>query len=135
MAAFSFYIVRVARAAPVRASCPCALPFLPQQADRQMSTSHRQKARRQLAWYTQTMSSQAQLSKYRYRRRLPHFQKADAALCVTSCTGARLNLPPEGRDLVLEHILREHGKRIRLYAAVVMPDHVHLEIARKSVES
>jgi REP element-mobilizing transposase RayT len=35
------------------------------------------------------------------------------------------------RDLVLEHCLREGGRaapapRIRLYAVVVMPDHVHL---------
>jgi REP element-mobilizing transposase RayT len=30
------------------------------------------------------------------------------------------------RSLVLQHCLHEHLKRIRLYAAVVMPDHVHL---------
>ena len=82
-------------------------------------------------------------AKYRYRRRLPHLQKADAALFVTFCAGARFVLPDLGRDLVLEHCLREGGlrplagegaratpplppPRIHLYAAVVMPDHVHL---------
>ncbi|HUK46248.1 MAG TPA: hypothetical protein VLW06_01605 [Terriglobales bacterium] len=33
------------------------------------------------------------LAKYRYRRRLPHLQKADADLFVTFCTGARAILP------------------------------------------
>ena len=83
------------------------------------------------------------LTKYRYRRRLPHLQKADAAVFVTFCTGGRLALPEAARDLVLDHCLREGGiqpfagegaratlvrptHRIHLYAAVVMPDHVHL---------
>lgn len=81
------------------------------------------------------------LAKYRYRRRLPHLQKADCDLFVTFCTARRV-LPAEARDLVLAHCLREGGvaesaafagggaratpKRIDLYAAVVMPDHVHL---------
>jgi REP element-mobilizing transposase RayT len=79
-------------------------------------------------------------AKYCYRRRLPHLQKADAALFVTFCTGAHLILPDWARDLVLEHCLREGGlrplagegaratlpSRIHLYAVVVMPDHVHL---------
>ena len=72
------------------------------------------------------MSSPTPLAKYRYRRRLPHLQKADTALFVTFCTAGRLPLPGEARELVLEHCLREHGMRIHLYAAVVMPDHVHL---------
>ncbi len=70
-------------------------------------------------------------------------QKADATVFVTFCTGGRLILPDGARDLVLEHCLRESGfqplagegaratqvratPRIRLYAAAVMPDHVHL---------
>ena len=62
--------------------------------------------------------------KYQYRR-LPHFQSSDAPLFVTFCAGSPLVLSKEARD-VLEHILREHGKRIDLFAAVVMPDHVHV---------
>ncbi len=85
------------------------------------------------------------LSKYRYRRRLPHLQKDDADLFITFCTGGRSVLPAEGRDLVLQHCLREGGilpidqdvarapspakslpHRLLLHAIVVMPDHVHL---------
>jgi REP element-mobilizing transposase RayT len=77
------------------------------------------------------------LAKYRYRRRLPHLQKADADLFITFCTGGPLVLSAPARDLVLEHCLREGGvarapspascpKRIHLHAVVIMPDHVHL---------
>jgi REP element-mobilizing transposase RayT len=78
------------------------------------------------------------LLKYKYRRRLPHLQKADAAVFVTFCTARRI-LPEPARDLVLSHCLREAGlrplaaeggrptqARIHLFAVVVMPDHVHL---------
>jgi len=87
----------------------------------------------------------ANLRKYRYRRRLPHLQKADADLFITFCTGARRVLPADARDLVFQHCLREGGilpmtqsvarapspakvllPRIALHAVVVMPDHVHL---------
>ena len=64
--------------------------------------------------------------KYQYHRRLPHFHKFDVPLFVTSCTGGPLVLPEKARDLVLDHCQRENGKRIDLFAAVVMPDHVHL---------
>ena len=66
------------------------------------------------------------LTKFRYRRRLPHLQKDDAPLFVTFCTGARIPLPDRARALVFEHCLREDTHRIYLYAAVIMPDHVHL---------
>jgi REP element-mobilizing transposase RayT len=86
------------------------------------------------------MSTSQTLAKYRYRRRLPHLQKADAGLFVTFCTDGRMVLPERARDLVLQHCLREAGTlvlagegarptpaaRVRLHAAVVMPDHVHL---------
>lgn len=63
---------------------------------------------------------------YQYRRRLPHFQKFDTPLFVTFCRLGRVPFPESARDLILQHCLFEHEKRIRLYAAVVMPDHVHL---------
>jgi REP element-mobilizing transposase RayT len=65
-------------------------------------------------------------AKYRYRRRLPHLQKSDCDLFVTFCTLGRACLPGPARDLVLAHCLREHGERVQLHAAVIMPDHVHL---------
>ncbi len=52
-------------------------------------------------------SNSAMVAKYRYRRHLPHLQKADADLFITFCTGGRRALPEEARDLVLEHCLRK----------------------------
>jgi len=63
---------------------------------------------------------------YEYRRRLPHYQNASSALFVTFRTFGRFVLPEPARDLVLRHCLYDHGKRIQLSAAVVMPTHVHL---------
>jgi len=89
--------------------------------------------------------SHAVLAKYRYRRRLPHLQRADADFFITFRT-ARIVLTPAARDLVLEHCLREGGvagggarstfePRIRLYAVVIMPDHVHLLLSpRRNLE-
>jgi REP element-mobilizing transposase RayT len=83
-------------------------------------------------------TSPTPLPKYRYRRRLPHLQKADADLFVTFCTAGPLVLPAAERDLVLEHCLREGGlrphagegaratPRMHLHAVVIMPNHVHL---------
>jgi REP element-mobilizing transposase RayT len=72
-----------------------------------------------------SMSSKSSpLAKYDYRRRLPNLQKSDAELFITFCTNRHLILSPNARDLVFEHFFCE--ARIRLLAAVVMPDHVHL---------
>jgi hypothetical protein len=49
------------------------------------------------------------LSKYRYRRRPPHIQKADVDIFVTFCTASRRALPEAARTLVLGHCLREGG--------------------------
>ena len=61
-----------------------------------------------------------------YRRRLPHYQSAAAPLFVTFGTFGRWTLPEAARDLVLRHCLHDHGRRIQLSIAVVMPNHVHL---------
>ncbi len=61
---------------------------------------------------------------YQYRRRLPHLQRADADLFITFRTNGPFVLPPEARDLVLQHCLREN--RIQLLVGVIMPNHVHL---------
>jgi REP element-mobilizing transposase RayT len=66
------------------------------------------------------------LARYAYRRRLPHLQKPDTPLFLTFRTGGPLVLPAEARDLVMEHCRREHGRRVYLIAAVIMPNHVHL---------
>ena len=63
---------------------------------------------------------------YEYRRRLPHYQNASGALFVTFRTFCKFILPDYARDRILKHCLYDHGKRIHLSAAVVMPIHVHL---------
>ena len=64
--------------------------------------------------------------KYTYRRYLPHYQKDNRALFITFSSWQRWTLPGIARDLTLESCLHANGKKCNLYAAVVMPDHVHL---------
>jgi REP element-mobilizing transposase RayT len=61
-----------------------------------------------------------------YRRNLPHFQGDGGPLYITFCTKDRWLLPESVRDKVLDHCLHDHGTKIHLHCAVVMPDHVHL---------
>ena len=63
---------------------------------------------------------------YEYRRRLPHFQKDEQALFVTFRKLTKDPFPSSARDIVLQHCLHDHGTKLFMYAAVVMPDHVHL---------
>jgi REP element-mobilizing transposase RayT len=65
-------------------------------------------------------------NRYEYRRRLPHFQKADRSIFITFRRGLRAPLPDHCRDEVLRCCLRGNGTRFHLHAAVVMPEHVHL---------
>ena len=61
------------------------------------------------------------------RRNLPHFERPWARYFVTFSTHERRQLAPEERDLVLKSVLYAHEHRqYQLYAACVMPDHVHL---------
>jgi REP element-mobilizing transposase RayT len=72
------------------------------------------------------VNSVEKASRYYYRRHLPPYQKADVTQFVTFRTYAHLILPEPARDLVLQHCFHDHGKRLLLTAAVVMPNHVHL---------
>ena len=63
-----------------------------------------------------------------HRRNLPHFERPWAKYFITFSTVARRELAPAERDIVLETILHDHTKAYTLYAAVVMPDHVHILI-------
>ena len=59
------------------------------------------------------------------RHHLPHWQQGGAYYSVTvRCL--RPELTPQSRQLVLETLRYDHGKRYELVAAVVMPDHMHL---------
>ncbi len=61
------------------------------------------------------------------RRNLPHFERPWAKYMVTFTTRERRQLTSPERDLVLKSVLHAHEHRqYQLYAACVMPDHVHL---------
>ncbi|HZV36102.1 MAG TPA: aminoacyl--tRNA ligase-related protein, partial [Verrucomicrobiae bacterium] len=61
------------------------------------------------------------------RRALPHFERPWAKYFVTFSTEGRKALSPKARDIVLKSLLFTHEqRRYELYAACVMPDHVHL---------
>ncbi len=61
-----------------------------------------------------------------FRRRLPHFERAWAIYAVTIGTKLRRCLSPEARTIVLNALRHFHKTRYELFAAGVMPDHVHL---------
>src|SRR5438270_5695450 len=61
------------------------------------------------------------------RRNLPHFERPWAKYMVTFSTRERYRLTSPERDIVLKSVLYAHQHRqYQLYAACVMPDHVHL---------
>ncbi|HSU85695.1 MAG TPA: alanine--tRNA ligase, partial [Chthoniobacterales bacterium] len=61
-----------------------------------------------------------------YKRRLTHFERPWAKYAITWSTHERRILSESERDLVLQTILHDRGKKYELYVACVMPDHVHL---------
>jgi 5-methyltetrahydrofolate--homocysteine methyltransferase len=61
------------------------------------------------------------------KRRLPHFERPWGKYAVAFSTFERRSLIAPERDLVLQSILTaQERNQIELYAACVMPDHVHL---------
>jgi RecG-like helicase/REP element-mobilizing transposase RayT len=62
------------------------------------------------------------------RRRLPHFEKPWAIYVVTIGTRSRRCLSPKARAIVLDALRHFHNKRYEMFAACVMPDHVHLVV-------
>ena len=63
------------------------------------------------------------------RRRLPHFERPWAKYHITFSTADRRSLSDAARTIVLNSLLYLHReRRCQLYAACVMPDHVHLLI-------
>ena len=63
---------------------------------------------------------------YEYRRNLPHLEKSDRAHFITFHTMGYRPLSPKARDLVLACCLYPHGRKCRVHAVVVMPEHVHM---------
>jgi REP element-mobilizing transposase RayT len=61
------------------------------------------------------------------KRRLPHFERPWEQYAVSFATYRRRHLSAVERNLLLQSILYAHDRRqYELYAACVMPDHVHL---------
>ncbi|TAN37270.1 MAG: hypothetical protein EPN23_06060 [Verrucomicrobia bacterium] len=61
------------------------------------------------------------------RRNLPHFERPWAKYAVAFSTQERRSLTPTERDLVMQSLMYTHEhQQCELYAACVMPDHVHL---------
>jgi putative transposase len=69
--------------------------------------------------------------KYEYRRKLPHDQPDFKAFFITFSTYRRWILPESVRQIVIDTCLVGNNKKFRLYAVVVMPDHIHLVLAPK----
>src|SRR6266536_2000854 len=63
-----------------------------------------------------------------HRRNLPHFERPWAKYAITFATRNHRQSSEKARDIVLQSILRWKDRRYQLYAACVMPDHVHLLI-------
>lgn len=63
-----------------------------------------------------------------HRRRLPHFERPWAKYMITVATRNHRVFSSKARDAVLESLLRWKDHRYGLYAACVMPDHIHLLI-------
>ena len=66
---------------------------------------------------------------YSYRRRLPHYQKPGVAVFVTFKKLLMGDFSNRARTAILDHCLYDNGKKYNLYAAVIMPNHVHLLLA------
>jgi len=68
------------------------------------------------------------------RRRLPHWQSPGEVYFITFRTTDECALRPQERDIALAACRFWDGKKIELFAVVVMPDHVHLLVQPKPVK-
>ena len=60
------------------------------------------------------------------KRRLPHYERPHGIYHVTFSTREHRVLSPEARSITLNAIMHFDQKRYDLFAACVMPDHVHI---------
>jgi REP element-mobilizing transposase RayT len=76
-----------------------------------------------------TTDDLAGITKFTQRRGdLPHWQLPGSFYFLTFNTHQRRELSPESRQVMLDALSYFDGQRLRLTAAVVMPDHVHAVI-------
>jgi putative transposase len=59
------------------------------------------------------------------RRTLPHWQEPGRIYFITWCCKTGDVLSPEERTIALDSLHYWNGRKRTLYAAVIMPDHVH----------
>jgi REP element-mobilizing transposase RayT len=72
------------------------------------------------------MAGSTQATRYS-KRNLPHFERPWGKYHITFSTRSQRQLTPAERDLVMASILHGHRHgQYQLFAACVMPDHVHL---------
>ncbi len=60
------------------------------------------------------------------KRRLPHYERPQGIYHITFSTRDRRVLSPAARDILLNAVVHFDRVRYDLFAAVVMPDHVHI---------
>jgi len=60
------------------------------------------------------------------RRNLPHWQEPGSVYFITWRCKTGNTLSPEERAITLKTIRYWDGIKLTLYAAVIMPDHVHI---------
>lgn len=61
-----------------------------------------------------------------FKKQLRKLEVPNGTYFITFVTWERLELTPEARKVVLDSTLYFHTERYQLFAAVIMPDHVHL---------
>ena len=61
-----------------------------------------------------------------YKRSLPHYERPHGIYHITFATRERRILTPAARSIVLDACTHFDGQRYDLFAACVMPDHVHV---------
>ena len=61
-----------------------------------------------------------------YRRNLPHWERPESVYFITFRTFKQVILTEDSRNITFNSILFHNNKKYKLYAFVIMPDHVHL---------
>jgi len=102
---------------------PRVVPVIPSSAPEDVFSPGSARASRAVSGASPETSFNTHYSK----RQLPHFERPWGKYAVVFSTHKRRELTAEERDIVLQSALHGHEQRqYELYAACVMPDHVHL---------
>ncbi len=61
-----------------------------------------------------------------YRRNLPHWERPESIYFITFRTFKQVIITEDSRNITFNSILFHNNEKYKLYAFVIMPDHVHL---------